>query len=646
MTSKASREHSPSIDLVSADNQIRRQSSALHGASHAFFSAPPAPKPKPNTYSGTNGALAAASAVERRRHEEVSGNGTSLHKLNDGTVLSKGSHVPGPSDMCNATRQSSQSREQSPSYAAALLATSRSGTPKSTPPREPTSSSRLVSRLPSPAHGMNRVLGAYGSSPAIDDTPSRATTSLVQLFESKQSTKPSPPVIQSVRYYIKPTEAIASPTPVRPLKAFTTSAMVPLSPFPTTHTTVRDAVPPKAAKPSQAAALAAAAKLASPARLGTTTSGQPANTTRRVPQLPAPRRSGRQSSLDGSVDSGAPNRINSHECRSSVSLLQPAKRPVIARSQTSDGQVTTKTQMRSTSTVLPHSISGDATETFLNNAAQVLQTTPPRLTGASSLPTQRSNPTVPPLRQPSNPLPRPALQPTATSDPARLVRTTTRTSDSYVPQLTVDSLANAMVASSLASSRAPSPSKIPPVPPPRRHGKSYSLFHHHPSQEQISRTPSPAKTMRHTMREPVKSDDETDYKKRRGHIVRKHPNKHHEGDRKRYRNQVTERERKRYEGVWAANRGLLMDAESSHAVINVVVRDIWRRSHLPDDVLEEVWDLVDTQGIGRLEREEFVVGMFLIDSRLKGNKLPFRVSDSLWSSVRRLSGITVPQKRR
>ena len=148
------------------------------------------------------------------------------------------------------------------------------------------------------------------------------------------------------------------------------------------------------------------------------------------------------------------------------------------------------------------------------------------------------------------------------------------------------------------------------------------------------------------MREPRNSEDEEDSRKHRNHRVRKHPNKHHEGDRKRYRNQVTERERKRYEGVWAANRGVLMPSDSPNSVINIVVRELWKRSRLPDDVLEEVWDLVDNQGIGRLERDEFVVGMFLIDQRLKGNKLPFKVSDSIWSSVRRLNGVNVPIKKR
>lgn len=148
------------------------------------------------------------------------------------------------------------------------------------------------------------------------------------------------------------------------------------------------------------------------------------------------------------------------------------------------------------------------------------------------------------------------------------------------------------------------------------------------------------------MREPLRSDEEVDYRKKKGHIVRKHPHKHHEGDRKRYRNQVTERERKRYEGVWAANKGLLMDLDSADCVLNIVVRDIWSRSRLPDDVLEEVWDLVDARGNGRLGREEFVVGLWLVDSRLKGNKLPPKVSEGMWASVRRLTGVKVPHHRR
>jgi hypothetical protein len=213
---------------------------------------------------------------------------------------------------------------------------------------------------------------------------------------------------------------------------------------------------------------------------------------------------------------------------------------------------------------------------------------------------------------------------------------------SRTPQLTADSLANAMVASSLASSRASSPSKRTP-PLPRRHSRAHSLFARTQSEGLIEkRTPSPGRAMRQTMREIPKSDEEGDRKRRNGHILKKHPNKHHEGDRKRWRDEITERERKRYEGVWAANKGLLVPSElpdSDSTVLNLVVRDIWRRSRLPNEVLAEVWDLVDSSGVGRLARAEFVVGMWLIDQRLKGRKLPVKVSESVWFSAKRLSGL-------
>jgi hypothetical protein len=133
---------------------------------------------------------------------------------------------------------------------------------------------------------------------------------------------------------------------------------------------------------------------------------------------------------------------------------------------------------------------------------------------------------------------------------------------------------------------------------------------------------------------------------------------HHEGDRRRWRDKVTERERKRYEGVWAANRGLLLEYDldnfnlehrrdgtpANDLVLNVVVRDIWERSRLPKDVLEEIWDLVAQPDVKTLNREEFVVGLWLIDQRLKGRKLPVKVSQSVWSSVRHTQGVKISSK--
>jgi hypothetical protein len=106
--------------------------------------------------------------------------------------------------------------------------------------------------------------------------------------------------------------------------------------------------------------------------------------------------------------------------------------------------------------------------------------------------------------------------------------------------------------------------------------------------------------------------------------------------------------------VWAANKGLhcsltreeqrQMQQQPGHpqdvtssigeVVSNLVARNIWSRSRLPSNVLETVWDLVDTSGVGRLSKEEFVIGLWLIDQRLKGRKLPTRITESIWDCVK------------
>lgn len=170
--------------------------------------------------------------------------------------------------------------------------------------------------------------------------------------------------------------------------------------------------------------------------------------------------------------------------------------------------------------------------------------------------------------------------------------------------------------------------------------------------------PLPKRTMKHTLRKQSPEDEEEEDPRRgRKHRIRKHPHMHNEGDRKRWRDKVSEAERKRYEGVWAANRGLLHEHEvgtvldlrppdSTHEemVLNLVVRDIWNRSRLPHDVLEEIWDLVSPEPEYRaLNRQRFVVGLWLVDQRLKGRKLPVKVSASVWQSVQ-LVGIKVSSK--
>ena len=179
--------------------------------------------------------------------------------------------------------------------------------------------------------------------------------------------------------------------------------------------------------------------------------------------------------------------------------------------------------------------------------------------------------------------------------------------------------------------------------------------------------------MKKTLREhKPKSDDED---ARRPHhkkgLINSKKHTHHEGSRRRWREEITERERKRYEAVWASNRGLFLvpapgstaqassdpehrgggatavrdrsHEELSEHVASVVVRDIWSRSRLPGPELAEVWDLV--YGLGQeggprvraaLGKSEFVVGTWLIDQRLRGRKIPPRVSDSVWSSAKGL----------
>ncbi|EGD90097.2 uncharacterized protein TERG_06331 [Trichophyton rubrum CBS 118892] len=235
-------------------------------------------------------------------------------------------------------------------------------------------------------------------------------------------------------------------------------------------------------------------------------------------------------------------------------------------------------------------------------------------------------------------------------------------------------LADAIAASTLASRRTPSPSKDhssnssnpPPLPPSRRsRSRSFLQVSHSGNRSdrpgrgdngKSPRTPSPNKTttMKRTMRAPALSDPdfaagEIHRSKEHGRkIIRTHPHKHREGDRKRWRDRVTASEKKRYEGVWAANKGLFVGVHEQinikdrsvileETVSSMVVRDIWTRSRLPTQMLEQIWNTVSHHAYGLLSREEFVVGMWLIDQCLKGHKLPVKVSQSVWDSVRVVS---------
>ncbi|ODQ80979.1 hypothetical protein BABINDRAFT_16424, partial [Babjeviella inositovora NRRL Y-12698] len=139
------------------------------------------------------------------------------------------------------------------------------------------------------------------------------------------------------------------------------------------------------------------------------------------------------------------------------------------------------------------------------------------------------------------------------------------------------------------------------------------------------------------------------------------PWKHHKDT-----SRISELERKRYEGVWVTNKGMYLDlvvtplhanpqvddpsmVAAAHAaqttaevdvhnlMLGAVVRDIWQRSRLSGDVLKQIWSLVDRRHDGCLEKEEFVVGMWLVDQCLYGRKLPKLVLEEVWNSLSRMN---------
>ncbi|KAI3406260.2 IRS4 [Candida oxycetoniae] len=78
--------------------------------------------------------------------------------------------------------------------------------------------------------------------------------------------------------------------------------------------------------------------------------------------------------------------------------------------------------------------------------------------------------------------------------------------------------------------------------------------------------------------------------------------------------------------------------ELNQLILNAVVKRIWNRSRLPEDTLEQIWNLVDFRRDGTLNKDEFLVGMWLVDQCLYGRKLPKKVEPVVWES---LNGIGV-----
>ena len=89
---------------------------------------------------------------------------------------------------------------------------------------------------------------------------------------------------------------------------------------------------------------------------------------------------------------------------------------------------------------------------------------------------------------------------------------------------------------------------------------------------------------------------------------------------------ITARQAGRYTRLFVTNRGFLCEQED--LIHNYTTRELWQRSRLPDRVLEQVWAYVDTGGKGALTREEFALGMWLVDGCLAGRKVPSAVNSS------------------
>lgn len=168
---------------------------------------------------------------------------------------------------------------------------------------------------------------------------------------------------------------------------------------------------------------------------------------------------------------------------------------------------------------------------------------------------------------------------------------------------------------------------------------------------------------------------------------------------------VSEQQRKRYEGLWVSNKGLymnkvrtrlvgvnydkedsqqyekkqmsekeisefaaklssktasgvdateqdiqqlhgLVDADAHELIHGVVVKRIWSRSKLSQEVLASIWELVDFRKDGTLNKAEFIVGMWLVDQCLYGRKLPKEVGELVWASLGSIGVRVVIKKKR
>ncbi|KAF4980477.1 hypothetical protein FZEAL_3522 [Fusarium zealandicum] len=575
---------------------------ALRGATLAFNKKKPAPPPPQKD----NGALTAATSAERSRSpakplgaHSTGGSiiDTEQHGHNGGAVAARLKQLgTSPGQLYPSVTRTDP---KSASFIAATLAASRSASPspKARTPRRKTS------------------IGSSSSSGDVVDSGSIAPTgSLISMFEQTRVGDPvkrASPKRSPARPPLDSTESI----PEEPAPYFEGTPTLKSKPRPRLNPKPRPLTPPPQAvsKPALEILSPEPIRPTKPVlrpktppqiimrhatEVTSTPSPDPQKRSPRAkqkpkqcpPTPPQPRGTSKpKAQTKPSTQEKIPTAIPKH---AAPELPRPVSTPITRRPTTSD------------------TVSSD--DTFVS---------------ASSIqsPVRNSPPALPPKRKTAKSTP---------SSPSRSVRRYSPKSSS-ANNLPLESLTNAIMAGSLASAR------LTP------HNTGGSLAPTLPRRQKSPR-------MMQTLRQPAKHlDEDSDRHKKKPlhklHSSGKHS--HHEGSRKKWREEITLRERKRYEAVWASNRGLLldmpntpfgaMDGDVSGYVLNVVVREIWKRSRLPVDELAEVWDLVDRKGQGVLGRPEFVVGMWLIDQRLRGRKIPAKVSDSVWGSA---NGMVVKPK--
>lgn len=673
---------------------------ALRGASSAFLKPPVKPKPQSNTYTGGgNGALLAATKVGTGSPRSTAPSRATTPLPKDWTGGStRTASRPNASPMHQLSNSSSSSalgvhednsaeRMPSPSNIAAKLAASRHIASKPTvqAPVAPAMSereqneadvlpppgsvgnvlARLDSSQPRPSEPPKKRVVASARNPALnqskglpddvqstDDTPTAPTTSLVKMFEQNQHSTSSR-AISPVPIISKSPPPVRSPKPQRKIRVPPEPADdLPLErqrtktppvvkpkpkPQPNIHTSASSTKEESSPKSVRRKSLDTTPSVQQPVPLAAVMNAGPR-------PKPPPKRMSRQS-RPKSEDTTRSITSRARTLSSSMSNNEPPSSPssfVSAREeQEEEKPKPALPPPRRSARQKPETVGGKMDSNVTSPLPSKPRTTP-KMASPIPPPQQFSRPQSSSMSRPSTP----------SRDTIYHSNYQRESVKAITKHMTGENLSNALVGAALASSRTASPNPVKLATPEfgrKQHHHHHSPFHRSPSPPK----PQPTGKLRSTMRkERSSSDDEEEsekYKRKGTRIMgmgRKHPNKHHEGTRKRWRDQITEREKKRYEGVWAANKGLFIPSTLSRSpsrgpeedplldISNMPVKEIWMRSRLPDHELEEVWDLVDGRGVGRLRREEFVVGMWLIDQRLKGRKLPARVSESVWASVR------------